>query len=53
MSAPITPESSVSETQAEKVGERLLFIDFARGIVMILMAWDHVSGFWNPGKMGG
>ncbi len=19
---------------------------------MILMAWDHVSGFWNPGKLG-
>jgi uncharacterized membrane protein len=19
---------------------------------MIFMAWDHVSGFWNPGKMG-
>jgi uncharacterized membrane protein len=45
-------ESSVSETQVGNVGERLLFIDFTRGIVMILMAWDHVSGFWNPGKMG-
>ncbi|NQT09257.1 DUF1624 domain-containing protein [Candidatus Bathyarchaeota archaeon] len=31
---------------------RLPFIDFTRGIVMVLMAWDHVSGFWNPGKMG-
>jgi uncharacterized membrane protein len=31
---------------------RLPFIDFTRGVVMILMAWDHVSGFWNPGKMG-
>ena len=31
--------------------DRLGFIDFTRGIVMILMAWDHVSGFWNPGKM--
>ena len=30
---------------------RLEFIDFTRGLVMILMAWDHVSGFWNPGKM--
>ncbi|MFX0203933.1 MAG: DUF1624 domain-containing protein [Candidatus Hodarchaeota archaeon] len=31
---------------------RLPFIDFARGIVMILMAWDHVSVFWNPGRRG-
>ena len=31
---------------------RLPFIDLTRGVVMILMAWDHVSGFWNPGKMG-
>ena len=31
---------------------RLPFIDFARGVVMIFMAWDHVSGFWNPGKIG-
>jgi uncharacterized membrane protein len=27
--------------------DRLGFIDFARGLVMMLMAWDHVSGFWN------
>jgi uncharacterized membrane protein len=53
MSLLKTPEISISESSAGKVGERLLFIDFARGIVMILMAWDHVSGFWNPGKMGG
>ena len=32
---------------------RLPFIDFTRGVVMILMAWDHVSSFWNPGKIGG
>ena len=31
---------------------RLPFIDFARGFVMILMAWDHVSGFWNHGHRG-
>jgi uncharacterized membrane protein len=31
---------------------RLPFIDFARGIVMILMAWDHASLFWNPGHQG-
>jgi uncharacterized membrane protein len=26
---------------------RLQFIDFARGLVMVLMAWDHVSNFWT------
>ena len=26
---------------------RLQFIDFARGMVMVLMAWDHASNFWN------
>jgi uncharacterized membrane protein len=52
MNSPNARDRAVSETQTEKVSERLLFIDFVRGIVMILMAWDHVSGFWNPGKMG-
>lgn len=31
---------------------RLPFIDFGRGIAMLLMAWDHVSAFWNPGRRG-
>jgi uncharacterized membrane protein len=31
---------------------RLPFIDFARGIAMVLMAWDHASLFWNPGHQG-
>jgi len=26
---------------------RLSFIDLTRGLVMILMAWDHVPEFWN------
>ena len=26
---------------------RLQFIDFTRGLVMVLMAWDHASNFWN------
>lgn len=25
---------------------RLGFIDFTRGVIMALMAWDHVAGFW-------
>jgi uncharacterized membrane protein len=32
---------------------RLQFIDFTRGIVMAIMAWDHVSGFWNRYHHGG
>jgi uncharacterized membrane protein len=31
---------------------RLSFIDLTRGFVMILMAWDHVTGFWNRTHMG-
>jgi len=27
--------------------ERLGFIDFTRGLAMLVMAWDHVTGFWN------
>jgi uncharacterized membrane protein len=30
-----------------KKQSRLQFIDFTRGLVMAIMAWDHVSGFWN------
>ena len=32
---------------------RQSFIDFARGFVMIVMAWDHVSSFWNQLHHGG
>lgn len=32
---------------------RLQFIDFARGVVMAIMAWDHVSNFWNELHHGG
>jgi uncharacterized membrane protein len=31
---------------------RLYFIDFTRGVVMAIMAWDHVSGFWNRFHQG-
>jgi uncharacterized membrane protein len=40
------------EQQKSAAASRLPFIDFARGIAMVLMAWDHVSGFWNPGHQG-
>ena len=44
-----------TETAAVKASimGRLPFIDFARGIVMVLMEWDHFSTFWNPGRRGG
>ncbi len=32
---------------------RQSFIDFARGFVMIVMAWDHVSSFWHQLHHGG
>lgn len=32
------------------VNNRLKFIDFARGLVMILMALDHAAIYWNPGR---
>jgi uncharacterized membrane protein len=34
-------------------GGRLGFIDFARGVIMALMAWDHVATFWWPQHYGG
>jgi uncharacterized membrane protein len=38
---------------ASKPSGRIQFIDFARGVVMAIMAWDHVSGFWNRFHRGG
>jgi uncharacterized membrane protein len=32
---------------------RQSFIDFARGLVMLVMAWDHVSSFWHILHHGG
>jgi uncharacterized membrane protein len=47
--------SSISDSlfKVKKSMSRFQFIDFARGIVMIIMAWDHVSGFWNEFHHGG
>jgi uncharacterized membrane protein len=39
-----------SPNPANETVTRLPFIDFGRGLVMVLMAWDHVSAFWNPGR---
>ena len=39
--------------KAKKFTGRLNFLDFARGVVMIIMAWDHISGFWNQYHRGG
>lgn len=46
---------TITETmeKAKKFSGRLSFLDFARGIIMIIMAWDHVSGFWNQYHHGG
>lgn len=46
--------STVTETVIKtKKSGRFEFIDFARGLIMIIMAWDHVSGFWNQYHHGG
>jgi len=37
---------------ASKPAGRLPFLDFTRGLVMAIMAWDHVSGFWNQFHQG-
>ena len=37
----------------ETVGvSRYNFIDFTRGVVMVIMAWDHIAGFWGKYKGG-
>ena len=40
-------------TENRTQSSRLSFIDFTRGFVMIVMAWDHVSDFWNELHHGG
>jgi uncharacterized membrane protein len=37
--------------QAQK-GVRFGFIDFTRGVIMALMAWDHCAGFWYSQHYG-
>jgi len=40
-------QQTVQFTEAPtRLSSRLQFIDFARGLVMIIMAWDHASNFW-------
>jgi uncharacterized membrane protein len=37
----------MAHTGTKPPAGRLQFIDFTRGLIMVIMAWDHVSGFWN------
>jgi uncharacterized membrane protein len=46
-----TMQEAVSGAKARY--PRLDFIDFTRGIVMAVMAWDHVSNFWSQHHGGG
>jgi uncharacterized membrane protein len=39
-------------SSGSKPAGRLQFIDFTRGLIMAIMAWDHVSGFWNRFHQG-
>jgi len=42
----------MANTGEKTTAGRLHFIDFTRGLVMAIMAWDHVSGFWNRYHLG-
>ena len=42
----------MANTGEKTTAGRLQFIDFTRGLVMAIMAWDHVSGFWNRYHLG-
>ncbi len=48
-----THPTSLIEHMGLRPKGRFQFIDFARGVVMAIMAWDHVSGFWNRFHRGG
>ncbi|WP_455142839.1 heparan-alpha-glucosaminide N-acetyltransferase domain-containing protein [Candidatus Hodarchaeum mangrovi] len=37
----------------KKLTSRIAAIDFVRGLVMILMALDHASSYWNSGRFFG
>ncbi|HIH89260.1 TPA: DUF1624 domain-containing protein, partial [Candidatus Bathyarchaeota archaeon] len=37
---------------SQPIQKRFGFIDFTRGIIMALMAWDHVAGFWYENHFG-
>jgi uncharacterized membrane protein len=44
---------NLSQKTLSSITGRLSFIDFTRGTVMLIMAWDHVSGFWHELHHGG
>ncbi|MBN2335545.1 DUF1624 domain-containing protein [Candidatus Bathyarchaeota archaeon] len=46
-----TPAQAATGSGLTQPG-RLEFIDFTRGVVMIIMAWDHLAGFWGKYKGG-
>ena len=43
----MAPQTVQVAEQIPRRRTRLPFIDFVRGIVMALVAWDHASDFWN------
>ncbi|MFX0174085.1 MAG: DUF1624 domain-containing protein [Candidatus Hodarchaeota archaeon] len=46
---------NLSKNQSLKISDssRILAIDFVRGLVMILMALDHASSYWNEDRLFG
>jgi uncharacterized membrane protein len=45
--------SSIETAAIQLSPLRLQFVDLTRGVIMMIMAWDHVSGFWNQYHHGG
>ena len=46
-------QQASARSVVKPVSRRLHFIDFTRGLVMVLMAWDHVTLFWMEIHGGG
>ncbi|MFX0212430.1 MAG: heparan-alpha-glucosaminide N-acetyltransferase domain-containing protein, partial [Candidatus Hodarchaeota archaeon] len=44
---------SKDQTLRISLPSRIQAIDFVRGLVMILMALDHASSYWNQGRFFG
>jgi uncharacterized membrane protein len=49
---PPLSQQITGEMENRATTGRYDFIDFTRGVVMVIMAWDHLAGFWGEYKGG-